>query len=1060
MPSPTSEKELLGRPAFAPPYDVQGARTFLYVLKGDRRSIERFVVRPALGPGFSTMDAGYAGLFLVAFTDYESVESASATPRGVCRYSYRESAVYVLVEEKVTGRIFWFIPALHVNAGAPAIAGRAFYGLPLFLGRIQMHPYPVEAENALMETRAQGLVESGRGDRSESEDLIVQARYRCEGGFVERASRRDLPERRVERVKKAAAEAVGKESGQGRVEVEPLGETQRSAARSLIKDWVLRTYPLLCLKRIPSASEPDVAVYQARIEAPVSLKGLESIAALQGAEVRLANAPGVPLASACGVRPGQWVRVVGAVWAKSSFELGFGIENRTTAKKKRIAILGGGLAGVAAALYLSDPRSPKHGRHEITIYQQGWRLGGKGASGRSQHEGKSEDSGSAGRIEEHGLHIWLGFYENAFRLIRSVYEEWDIPSGHPWWAPEKRDRWRKAFKPSHQSCHVEPLRDGKWELWRLCYPRRPGDPGDAEPLHCDRLLYAASGAIEWMDYFHRLLKREECPDACLRKWLESPGNPVENSPRAIRPGRIERRAQRGRVWNRIAQALDIAVCLTWLPAAALRLLPLLGWKRRFERLEDVRKKEARKVYVFLDLAQAVMKGVAWNALEVAFKGLDALDDYDLREFLRKYGADKSSAESQIVDSLYDGLFAVPEGRLDAKKEVFLNESLAAGAAIRCFIDITLAYKEAPMWKMNGGMGDVVFAPIYQVLKDRGVQIKLFHRVESLHLSADKKRIASVDLREQAQVKAREGSEGESGEYDPLIEAPAGSFRDPLMCWPSEPRYEQLKDGEELHKALKEESALRVFESGRSGSEMRLENPFTLRSGRDFDSVVLAIPVGALGEICPELLDANARFAEMVEKVRTVRTAAYQTWLGRSLGDLGWEGPPPVLGNFIDPLNTWADMTHLASIEGYTPKGHVPAHIAYFVGAMPDGVPVKQAKGEVENYARRVLDEMAEHFWPGARAAAGGFERDGLLLAEYFRANTTPSDRYVLSVAGSTKYRLWPDESGFENLVLAGDWTRNYLNIGCVEATVISAMLASQALCGYPEPEDIAHRDRF
>jgi hypothetical protein len=39
--------------------------------------------------------------------------------------------------------------------------------------------------------------------------------------------------------------------------------------------------------------------------------------------------------------------------------------------------------------------------------------------------------------------------------------------------------------------------------------------------------------------------------------------------------------------------------------------------------------------------------------------------------------------------------------------------------------------------------------------------------------------------------------------------------------------------------------------------------------------------------------------------------------------------------------------------------------------------------------------------------------------------------------------------------LAGDWTRTGLNIGCVEAAVISGLLASHALSGYPLREDIA-----
>ncbi len=66
-------------------------------------------------------------------------------------------------------------------------------------------------------------------------------------------------------------------------------------------------------------------------------------------------------------------------------------------------MLGGGCAAMAAAFELSRPEHA--GRFEVTVYQMGWRLGGKGASGRGRHD----------RIEEHGLHLWMGFYENAFR---------------------------------------------------------------------------------------------------------------------------------------------------------------------------------------------------------------------------------------------------------------------------------------------------------------------------------------------------------------------------------------------------------------------------------------------------------------------------------------------------------------------------------------------------------------------------------------------------------------------------------------------------------------------
>ena len=82
--------------------------------------------------------------------------------------------------------------------------------------------------------------------------------------------------------------------------------------------------------------------------------------------------------------------------------------------KPRIAILGGGAGAVTAALELSKPGWEDH-YESITLYQQGWRLGGKGACGRGRDL----------RIEEHGLHLWFGFYENAFRLLDRCHRELD-----------------------------------------------------------------------------------------------------------------------------------------------------------------------------------------------------------------------------------------------------------------------------------------------------------------------------------------------------------------------------------------------------------------------------------------------------------------------------------------------------------------------------------------------------------------------------------------------------------------------------------------------------------
>ena len=70
-------------------------------------------------------------------------------------------------------------------------------------------------------------------------------------------------------------------------------------------------------------------------------------------------------------------------------------------------------------------------------------------------------------------------------------------------------------------------------------------------------------------------------------------------------------------------------------------------------------------------------------------------------------------------------------------------------------------------------------------------------------------------------------------------------------------------------------------------------------------------------------------------------------------------------------------------------------------------------------------------------------------AQFFRANWTASERYTLSVKGSTQYRLKTDATGYDNLFICGDWIDNAFNSGCIEATVMSGMQCSRAICGYP-----------
>jgi uncharacterized protein with NAD-binding domain and iron-sulfur cluster len=174
----------------------------------------------------------------------------------------------------------------------------------------------------------------------------------------------------------------------------------------------------------------------------------------------------------------------------------------------------------------------------------------------------------------------------------------------------------------------------------------------------------------------------------------------------------------------------------------------------------------------------------------------------------------------------------------------------------------------------------------------------------------------------------------------------------------------------------------------------------------------------------------------------------QLWVNRRLEDLGWQQGTVVLDGFADPLNTWGVMDHLLPRENW-PAGSIQG-LHYFCGPMAGGIPPRDdpdAPAEALKCVRAAGEAFIQDnlpvLWPKMNTA--GFK----IESRYNRANIDPSERYVLSVAGSTKYRLRANESGLANVVLAGDWTKNGFNAGCVESATMSGIQAANAIQGRP-----------
>jgi uncharacterized protein with NAD-binding domain and iron-sulfur cluster len=687
-------------------------------------------------------------------------------------------------------------------------------------------------------------------------------------------------------------------------------------------------------------------------------------------------------------------------------------------ERRRVAILGGGAGGLAAAFELTATPELRE-RYDVTVYQLGWRLGGKGASGRREIAG-------AQRIEEHGLHVWFGFYENAFDVIRRVYEELDRPADAP------LRTWRDAFHPTDEVVLCDDTDENRWIPRRFHFPANDGVPGIAsEPPGLHRLMRDAI----------RMLRLVEPPEhaslhlKALDKFLDGfllglekllGGDDGDHDLEDLFEGFLK---FAGPVLHIDGGVGGDGVHGEPLICRFLRLLTDVVWKIT----------GGDRYAMTFDVTATVFRGILGDGLDDEDKGGFAqVNGEEFMAWMARHGArPQTLAQSPILRAFYQLCFAYREGDRE-------QPCLAAGKALQAMLRMCLGYRGAIMWKMQAGMGDAIFAPFYEALRARGVRFEFFHEVTGIGVSADGQLVDSISVRRQAQTVG-------DAEYQPLAPDPGG-----LLSWPAEPFYDQLVGGA----AALGDIAFEACQSAPDATER------VLKAGEDFDDVVLNLSIGSLGPVTRNLAAADPRFAAMLEHAETVATQALQVWMTKTPEALGVDPLGMVSGAYVKPLDTLCDMTHLLGREGW-PAGDGVASIGYLCGTMEEPAHDTQADADQRAFAAGLehLRDKALVLWPGGESAttdergpvfdwellfdpsgASGEER---IRAQYWRANIFGSERYVLTPPGSIEFRLRPSEAAPANLALAGDWTRNGICGGSVEAAVTSGRLAAQHLSGSP-----------
>ena len=103
------------------------------------------------------------------------------------------------------------------------------------------------------------------------------------------------------------------------------------------------------------------------------------------------------------------------------------------------------------------------------------------------------------------------------------------------------------------------------------------------------------------------------------------------------------------------------------------------------------------------------------------------------DVLRVLLRDLVIGKPDVVDGHKVVVRVLLDAALASSWRIVLSFLLAAGVALRGAMRMFFTYKGALFWKMQAGMGDVVFAPLYEVLKRRGVRFEFFHKLTNVGL---------------------------------------------------------------------------------------------------------------------------------------------------------------------------------------------------------------------------------------------------------------------------------------------------------------------------------------
>ena len=652
----------------------------------------------------------------------------------------------------------------------------------------------------------------------------------------------------------------------------------------------------------------------------------------------------------------------------------FGFGDGKPVKPKKVAILGGGTASCAAALALTDQPGWKE-RYDVTIYQLGWRLGGKARSGRNKNYGQ--------RSEGITLHHFSSMYIETKRLLQSVYEELNRPEKAP----------LRTFKDAFVSIAMRTEQEKDCEV-------------DIECFSLDYLFDKLTATLLWMT---KKMTKEFQIDYTINEAHFKP------------------------------DSIYLKFEITSVQALLKKMFP------------TVENNSLTQEYLsMMDTTAAVIIGfMEDNLLE---RGLFSINHLDLRQWLEKHGASQTTIDSRFVLAHYDELISYFDGDMQ-------KPNMEAGTALQVYLPHFFCCEEITVWHHKAGLGDAIFAPIYEVLKRRGVHFKFFHKVEKLVLNTGNSKFVE-EIRMAKQIDLI------NNEYDPLIDVKG------LPSWPNEPKYEEILQ-EEAYLLQKYKIDLESFWSNWSTVyEESFGHPLPevfLKKGQDFDIVVYGIPVGSLPFLCAELLEKSPSLKATNGHIGRVPSLQFQLWGTLDLED--WKNERYV-HRLLDPMQRQAvygveDKSDVLKTENWETIGLKPEHLLYIIfNQNVVEIPLSNYTSFTQEQMKKVKRSSMQEIQEILKGISPNSFQDGVFNwtvltdpmnrageerfdSQYLRLNLNPSDLFSQILTNTSQYRITTDGAGFDNIYFTGDWIQNGINFGSIEGALTSGLLTSKAISKYP-----------